>query len=238
MALRPSLKPVLLGAAVFILAAAALLFPITDWLADAIRWIEAHRTIAWLAYILGYIIATVLLVPGSIVTLAAGFVFGLPAGVAIVSAGSIVGATCAFLVGRFLARDWVAGKIAGMPRFRALDRAAGREGFVIVLLARLSPVFPFNVLNYGLGITSVRLRDYFFASWIGMFPGTVLYVYIGSLAKNLAELTSGELETGAAGGALFVVGLLATIGLTVLITRKATRALGAHLQDSEPEDQG
>jgi uncharacterized membrane protein YdjX (TVP38/TMEM64 family) len=230
---RRSWKPIAFGAAILAVAVCVVLLPVTDWALAALGWIEAHRRLAWIVYIVGYVVATVLLIPGSILTLGAGFVFGLPIGVAVVSAGSVLGAVSAFLVGRFFARDWVAARIAGMPRFRALDRATRHEGFVIVLLARLSPLFPFNVINYGFGITSVRLRDYFLASWVGMLPATVLYVYFGSLAKSLAELAGGELETGTAGIALFAVGLVATLALTVVITRKATRALGAHLEPGE-----
>lgn len=108
--------------------------------------------------------------------------------------------------------------------------ATHHEGFTIVFLTRLSPVFPFNLLNYAFGLTAVRLRDYFLASWIGMLPGTILYVYIGSVAKDLTELTSGDIQSGMAGRLLLLVGLAATLILTILITRKATRILNAHLE--------
>jgi len=228
---KPLLLAVLLGA----LAASALLLPAADWLAAAIDWIDAHRDVAWAVYIGAYVCAAVLLIPGSILTLAAGFLFGLPLGVALVSAGSVLGATAAFLVGRFFARDWVAERIAQLPKFQALDHAARQDGFMIVFLARLSPLFPFNLLNYGLGITGVRLRDYFLASWIGMLPATVLYVYIGTLAKDLTELGTGRGQGGAAGWILLIAGFLATAALTILITRKATRALRAQLDGDATE---
>jgi uncharacterized membrane protein YdjX (TVP38/TMEM64 family) len=241
--LRRQAKPIAFALALAVLVAAALLFPVRAWLLGGIEFIQTHRETAWVMFVLAYICATVLLIPGSILTLAAGFVFGLPLGVALVSAGSVTGATAAFLVGRFFARDWVTERIAALPKFRALDTATRREGFAIVFLARLSPLFPFNLLNYGLGITGVGLRDYFFASWIGMLPGTVLYVYIGTLAQNLAELGSGEIGAGTAGRVLLVAGFVATIALTILITRKATRALESHLggsgepRESAPEKQ-
>jgi uncharacterized membrane protein YdjX (TVP38/TMEM64 family) len=234
-ALRRNLKPILFAAALLAVVGGALWLPVSDWVLATLAWIEARQTSAWIVYVAAYIVATVLLIPGSILTLGAGFLFGLPAGVAVVSAGSVLGAASAFGVGRFLARDWVTRKSAGMPRFRALDRATRREGFVIVLLARLSPLFPFNLLNYAFAITSVRFWDYFLASWLGMLPVTVLYVYVGSLAKSLAEIASGAVQAGAAGVALFVVGLLATLALTVLITHKAARALGAHLDSDARE---
>jgi uncharacterized membrane protein YdjX (TVP38/TMEM64 family) len=226
--MRRNLKALLFLAAAATLAVVASLAPLGDWLAGGIAWIQAHREMAWGVFILSYIAATVLVIPGSILTLAAGFVFGLPAGVALVSAGSVLGAAAAFLVGRFFARAWVKEKIAKLPRFRALDDATHSDGFIIVLLVRLSPLFPFNLVNYGLGLTAVSFRNYFFASWIGMLPGTILYVYIGSLAQNFAELTDG-VETGLAGRALLIGGFAATLILTLLVTRRATRALNRRL---------
>ena len=230
-------KPLILLAALIVLGAATYLLPVADLLGTGLEWIEAHRTIAWIVYIAGYIVATVLLIPGSVITIAGGFIFGLPLGVALVSAGSVIGATCSFLLGRSFVRDWVSERIAGLPRFAALDQATHSDGFVMVLLTRLSPIFPFNLLNYAFGLTAVRLRDYFFASWIGMLPGTVLYVYIGSAASDLALITAGQIEAGTAGTALLVAGLVATAILTVLITRRATRALNAQL-DAQTDARG
>lgn len=216
------------------LAVTAIELSVSESLLAALAWVDTHRDIAWAAYIAGYAVAAVLLIPGSILTLGAGFLFGLPLGIAVVSAGSVLGACCAFLVGRFLARDWAAERIGRLPRFDALDRAANRQGFLIVLLVRLSPLFPFNLINYGFGLTGVRFRDYVLASWIGMLPATVVYVYVGTLAKNVTELAGGRLESGWAGRVLLIVGFIATIALAVLITRKATQALKAHLQTEPP----
>jgi uncharacterized membrane protein YdjX (TVP38/TMEM64 family) len=180
--------------------------------------------------------AAVLLVPGSILTLAAGFIFGLALGVLLVSVGSVLGAIAAFLVGRFFARDWVAKRIAAMPKFRAIDGAVRRDGFMIVLLARLSPLIPYNMLNYGLAMTAVRMRDYVLASWLGMLPATTLYVYIGTLANDLTALGTAR-QHGLAVQALAIAGFVATIVLTVFIARRATRALSAEL-DAAAKDRG
>ena len=227
--MRRNFKPLLFAIVFLALLVAVAVLPVQPWLAAGTQWIETHRMLAWVAYVGAYVVGTVLLMPGSVITLVAGFVFGLPLGIALVSAGSVLGAVSAFLVGRFFARDWVAQRIAKLPRLSALDSATHHEGFTIVFLARLSPVFPFNLLNYAFGLTAVRLRDYFLASWIGMLPGTILYVYIGSVAKDLTELTSGDIQSGLAGRVLLLAGLAATLVLTVLITRKATRTLNAHL---------
>ena len=229
-------KPVFLAVMVVLMLVAVALAPVAEWLTLGITWIETHRTLAWVVYVATYIVATVFVIPASILTLAAGFVFGLPLGVVLVSIGSVLGASAAFLVGRFFVREWVAKRIASLPRFRALDQATRHEGFVIVFLTRLSPLFPFNLINYGFALTSVRFRDYFLASWLGMLPVTILYVYIGSVAKDLSELTGGSGQGGLAGRMLLFVGFAATVLLTIIITRKATRALSQHLR-REPAEQ-
>jgi uncharacterized membrane protein YdjX (TVP38/TMEM64 family) len=180
-------------------------------------------------FILIYVAAAVLFVPGSVLTLGAGAVFGVVLGSVYVSIAATLGATAAFLVGRHLARDWVAKKIEGHASFAAIDRAVAEEGWKIVGLTRLSPVFPFTLLNYAFGLTRVRLRDYVLASWIGMMPGTVMYVYLGSLAR---VGVAGE-QKSPAEWALYAVGLAATIGVTVFVTRLARRAL-ARRADLQP----
>ena len=177
------------------------------------------------AFILIYIVATVLFIPGSLLTLGSGVLFGVVGGSVCVSIGSVLGATCAFLTGRYLTREWVSKQIEGNQKFKAIDYAVASEGWKIVLLTRLSPIFPFNLLNYAFGVTQVSLKDYFFASWIGMIPGTVMYVYIGSLAGSLAALGSQGRSRTAAEWALYGIGLLATIALTVYATRLAKKAL-------------
>src|SRR5690606_27437475 len=224
------LKPLILAGTLLLLLTLVALSPVAQWLAAGVTWIQSHPGAAELTFVAAYIVAAVLIVPGSILTLAAGSDFGLPVGIALVSAGSALGAAAAFLVGRFFARDWVAHRVAKLPRFRALDSATHHEGFLIVLLARLSPLFPFNLLNYGLGLTAVKFRDYFLATWIGMLPATVMYVYVGTLAKDLTQLTTGNLERGRGQLILLGVGLVATVVLTYYIARKANRTLARHLE--------
>lgn len=172
-----------------------------------------------------YVLATVLFLPGSVLTLGAGAVFGVVHGSIIVSIASTLGATAAFFVGRYLARGWVSKQIEGNATFKAIDEAVADEGWKIVGLTRLSPVFPFNLLNYAFGVTRVAPRDYIFASWIGMMPGTLMYVYIGSLAGSLATLGAAQRARTPTEWALYVVGLLATVAVTVYVTRIARAAL-------------
>lgn len=191
------------------------------FLTRSLSWVENLGPIGPIVFIFVYVLATVFFVPGSALTLGAGAIFGVLAGSIYVSIAATLGATAAFLIGRYLARDWVARRTEGNPKFKAIDEAVAREGWKIVGLVRLSPVFPFNVLNYAFGVTRVSLRDYFWASWIGMIPGTVMYVYLGSLGRNLA---AGRSRTPAE-WVLYAAGLVATVGVTLFVTRLARRAL-------------
>ncbi|MEP0886533.1 TVP38/TMEM64 family protein, partial [Trichocoleus sp. ST-U3] len=172
-----------------------------------------------------YIVATVAFLPGSIVTLGAGVVFGIVWGSIYVFIGASLGATAAFLIGRYLARDWVFKKIAGNEKFRAIDEAVGKEGFKIVLLTRLSPVFPFTLLNYAFGVTGVSLKDYILG-FVGMIPGMIMYVYLGSLAGNLAKVgTEGQPSNPTVEWTIRIIGFIATVAVTVYVTRIARKAL-------------
>ncbi|HQU44443.1 MAG TPA: TVP38/TMEM64 family protein [Pirellulales bacterium] len=209
----------------FAIGAALVSLPVKQYLGELLQAVRAMG--AWGPAILAlvYVVATVFMIPGSIMTLGAGFLFGVGIGTVTVSLGSVAGASAAFLIGRTVARGWVEEKVAQNRRFHALDEAIGREGFKIVLLIRLSPVFPFVFTNYALALTSVRFRDFVLASWIGMLPGTLLYVYLGSTLKSLAELASGGYQGGTAQKVFFALGLLATFVVTVVITRVARAAL-------------
>ena len=228
----PVLKLVIGALVVAALIVLARLFDVQTLFRDLLAWIDGAGFLGGIVFVVLYITATVLFVPGSILTLGAGFVFGVLEGTAYVSVGSIIGAPLAFLVGRYLARSWVASKVAGSERFMAIDEAVGREGWKIVGLTRLSPIFPFNLLNYAYGLTKVSLRGYFFASWIGMLPGTVMYVYIGSLAASLASLGGARSRTTLE-WVLYGVGLLATLVVTVFVTRLARRALSRRIDTEE-----
>jgi uncharacterized membrane protein YdjX (TVP38/TMEM64 family) len=192
--------------------------------------IQQLGALAPVAFIAIYIIATVFFLPGSILTLGAGVVFGVIQGSIYVSIAATLGATAAFLVGRYGARQWVAQQIDTKPKFQAIDRAVAQEGWKIVGLLRLSPIFPFNLLNYGLGVTQVTLRDYFLASWIGMMPGTVMYVYIGYLAGNLATLGSGSEEASTVQWIIRIVGFIATVAVTLYVTKIARHALDEQIE--------
>jgi len=189
------------------------------------QWVESLGVWGPVVFILGYAVATVAFVPGSLLTLAAGAIFGLVEGTIYTLIGATLGASAAFLVARYVARGAIERKIAGNARFAAIDRAVGREGFKIVALLRLSPIFPFNLLNYSLGLTKVGFLPYLVAS-IAMLPGTLLYVYYGKAAGSLAALAGGaQAAKGTGSWVLLGVGLVATIVATTFVTRLAGRAL-------------
>jgi uncharacterized membrane protein YdjX (TVP38/TMEM64 family) len=193
---------------------------------DAIAvWIQDLGALGPVAFVVAYSIATLAFVPGSVLTLAAGAIFGLAAGTLYTLVAATCGASLAFLVSRYTLRDFVERRVARHEKFAAIDRAIARDGRRIVFLLRLSPVFPFNFLNYALGITSVHFRDYFVAC-AGMLPGTVLYVYYGKLAGDVAR-SAGSLtpDRGLGYYAVLVLGLVATIAVTAHVTRLARRAL-------------
>jgi uncharacterized membrane protein YdjX (TVP38/TMEM64 family) len=211
---------------------------IADWAAHTLQnaLIQVNTWGIWapIGFILIYNIATVLLMPGLILTLGGGALFGLGWGTLYVFIAATLGATFAFLIGRYFARDWVNAKVKQNPKFTTIDHAIAREGLKIVFLLRLSPLFPFNLLNYALGITQVSLKDYVIGS-LGMIPGTLLYVYIGSLAGNVAMLGMPQAIDPQAQlweWALQIVGFIATIGVTIYITKVAKAALAESLKEN------
>jgi len=188
-------------------------------------WVNSLGVWGPLVFILGYIVATVAFVPGSLLTLTAGAIWGIFPGVPYVFLAAVFGSAASFLVARYLARTAIERRLTRNTRFLAIDRAVGVQGRKLVFLLRLSPVFPFNLLNYALGLTSVRFVDYVAAS-VGMLPGTFLYVYYGKLIGDLTALAGGAaVEKGAGYYIVLAIGLAATIVVTTLVTRTARQAV-------------
>ena len=200
-------------------------------------WVNGLGLWGPLVFIAGYSVAVVAFVPASLLTLAAGAIFGVAAGTAYVFVAATIGSCLAFLVSRYVARQAVERRVVGNERFAAIDHAVGEQGRKIVFLLRLSPVFPFNLLNYALGLTRVRFADYLAAS-VGMLPGTLLYVYSGKGAGEVAAFAGGGgTGEGTAQNVLLVVGLVATVVVTTIVTRIARKALAEATGDDLPIDQ-
>ena len=198
--------------------------PINQWVDRLEETLNNMGAIAPLIYFFAYSVACVALLPGSALTLLAGALWGVVYGTIAVSISSVFGATLAFLVGRYLARERVEKQIEKFPKFKAVADSLSEGGFKLVALIRLSPAFPFNLLNYMMGITRVKLKDYVLGSWVGMFPATIMYVYLGAAGKEIAKAQGGGGKSSAE-WALLVVGLMATIAVTILVTRKARATL-------------
>jgi len=204
---------------------------INNYLQSILQWIDSLGTAAPVMFIFIYIIASVLLISGAIITLGAGVLFGVIKGSILVSIGSTLAATASFIIGRYFVREWVAKQIESKPKFKAIDAAVAKEGWKIVGLTRLSPLFPFVFLNYAFGLTQVSLKDYVLASWIGMMPGTIMYVYIGSLAKDIATLGAGNEQTSTIQWVIRIMGFIATVAVTVYVTKIAKKALDSEIKD-------
>jgi uncharacterized membrane protein YdjX (TVP38/TMEM64 family) len=203
------------------------------FLQQSLVWVQSLGFWAPVAFIVIYNLATILFIPGSILTLGGGVLFGAFWGSFYVFVAATLGAIFAFLIGRYLSRDWVSRKIEKYPKFKAIDRAVAKEGLKIVFLTRLSPIFPFNLLNYAFGVTQVSLKDYILGS-IGMIPGTILYVYIGSLAGDIAMIgMKSSAVDPTIQWVIRIIGLIATITVTIYVTRIAKKALEEEVKKSD-----
>ncbi len=213
-------KWVLLVLVLIAVGAAWHFLPVKDWIKAFNGWVEQRGVWGYVVFVLAYAVATVFFFPGSVMTIGAGLAFGLWKGFAVVSAGATLGAALAFLVARYFVRSRVEKAAKDNPKFAAMDEAIGKEGWKMVALLRLSPLLPFNLSNYLYGVTKIGFWPYLAASWIGMLPGTFLYVYLGAAGK--------EASGGSGGGSwkwvLFGAGLIATVVVTIWISRVAKKA--------------
>ncbi|MBD2292893.1 TVP38/TMEM64 family protein [Anabaena sphaerica FACHB-251] len=197
-------------------------------LQTSIIWVQNLGIWGPIAFIFIYNLATLLFIPGSLLTLKGGCLFGIFWGSIYVLIAAMLGAVLAFIIGRYFSRDWICQQLEKHPTFKAIDQAVAQEGWKIVLLTRLSPLFPFNLLNYAFGVTNVSIKDYILGSF-GIIPGTVMYVYIGSLTTNLAMISAPNQPTNPESKiwqlVLQIVGLMATIIVSIYITQIAQKFL-------------
>ncbi|MEG4301081.1 TVP38/TMEM64 family protein [Microcoleus sp. D3_18a_C4] len=229
---RVKFKRIVLFFSIALLLALLIVATRSAYVQDVLRTLLMRiEDLGWwgpVAFVATYNLATVLFVPGSVLTLGGGAIFGLWWGSVYVFAASTLGAVFAFAIGRYLCRDRVVKYMESHPKFTALDRAVSQQGLKIVFLTRLCPLFPFNLLNYALGITQVSLKDYVLGSF-GMIPGTIMYVYSGSLVGEVAaigtETVYASPQDSAVKWLINIISFLATVAVTVFITRIASKAL-------------
>ena len=221
------LKPILIGCSIAILIIIGHHFNLQGLFSKSLLWVDSLGWLAPVAFIVIYNIGTLLFIPGSLLTLKGGCLFGFLWGSIYVLIAATIGATFAFLVGRYISRDWVCKQIGNKPNFQAIDKAVAKNGLKIVFLTRLSPIFPFNLLNYAFGVTQVSLKDYILGS-VGMIPGTAMYVYMGSLIGDIAMKNPSiptNPETQFVQLLLQGVGLIATVFVTFYVSKVAKKAL-------------
>lgn len=215
---KPSLmRPIALILVLVALMVLAKVFNLGDRLGELRGWIHSLGALGPVVYMVIYAVAVVLAIPGSVITVMAGVLFGSVLGIAVVSVGSTTGASLAFLIARHIARDSVAQRFANNEKFVHLDQLTKKHGAIIVAITRLIPIFPFNLLNYGFGLTQVPFRTYVLWSWICMLPGTLLFV-VGADA-----VTSG-IAQGKIPWVLIIV-FAATVALIVFLVSRAKKKL-------------
>ncbi|NEN93960.1 MAG: TVP38/TMEM64 family protein [Okeania sp. SIO3H1] len=207
---------------------AAKYFNLPELLKNILIWIDTLGIWSPVAFIIIYNLATLLLIPGLVLTMGGGVIFGVLWGAIYVFFASTLGATIAFIIGRYISRDWVYQQLHQHPKFQVVDLAVVKEGFKIVFLTRLCPLFPFNLLNYAFGVMQVSLKDYILGS-LGMIPGTIMYVYIGSIAGDITLIGTSQQPTNSTveltKWIINIVGLIATVAITIYLTRLAKKAL-------------
>ena len=220
------MKKILLFILVIGAALVAWFLYLQDSLPAFMEWVRDQGMLGALVVGLGYVVATVLMIPGSLTTLMIGAIYGPWIGTAVVSPASVIGATFAFMLGRSVFRSSIEQKMGDNPKFSALTTAVEKEGLKVITLVRLSPIFPFSIVNYAFGLTRAKLSHYVLGSFVGMLPGTLMYVYLGAAVGDITKLASEGLgDTGTAGLLLKYGGLAATIVVTVFVTKAAKKAL-------------
>lgn len=230
----PKWKAVLVLVVLIAAVVAYVTVPVEQYADDVLRWVQGLGAWSYVAFFALYIVVAVALIPASVFTIGAGFLYGPIVGTVVVSIASTAGAAVAFSLGRTVVHDWAAARVEDYPRFNALYRAIQKDDFKVVLLARLVPVIPYNILNYAFSLTKVSFKRYLVASWLGMLPATVVYVYVGAAAKNLTRVAAGDVQLGGLQIALFVLAGVAAIAVSVLLMRRAQREFAEMTEAAEP----
>ncbi len=201
--------------------------PLLTWLADAHQWLAGRGVWAMPMFITLYVVAAIFGLPNIVLILAAGTLFGLTEGVVSASIADTLSIAVCFVIGQTVARRWITSVVHENSRFHRLDRAFAQQGWKIVLLTRLSPLLPSNILNYGFSLTQINFWQYLFFSWLGMLPVIFTYVYVGTFGANIIAL-----DRPAENLFFQALGLAATLGVMIYTTRLAASAL--HQQETPP----
>jgi uncharacterized membrane protein YdjX (TVP38/TMEM64 family) len=220
---------------VLVVAALARLAPGSDQMGPVLAWVQGLGMLGLVLLALAYTPATFLLMPVWFLTVALGYFYGLVQGFLAASLGATTAAAVVFLSGRTIGRGWIEARFGHHPRFRALDRAVGRDGFKIVLLTRLSPLLPFTLLNYAFSLSRVSFRTFVLATAVGIVPVTLLWVELGTTLHSLSALLDGQVREQGSDllhYTFLVLGLGATVALMVFVARLTRRALAEALTEN------
>ncbi len=215
------------------LASSLYFMPVADWVTALVSWGQQHAVAGPVLYLFFVVVATVLFLPGSVAMMIGGFLFGFLPGFLYAAFAVPIGAQGAFQFGRWAARPWIRRKVAHNSRMQAIESALGAEAFIIVVLSRLSLIIPFNLLNYAFGATAVKASTHMTATTVGMLPAIALYVYLGTLARDMGQILSGDAAPSELGYWILGAGIAAIVAATWFIHRTATRALEKHLIEQE-----
>jgi uncharacterized membrane protein YdjX (TVP38/TMEM64 family) len=227
----PMIKRVAL-AVVFVALATSLSFlPLASWVSALVDWGQQNPVLGPLVYMVFVVLATVLFLPGSIAMMIGGFLFGFLPGFLFVALALPFGAQGAFEFGRWIARPWIRKKVANNGRMQLIEAALREEAFLIIVLTRLSLIIPFNLLNYAYGATSVKATTHWIATAVGMIPAIAMYVYLGTLARDIGQILSGDAAPPELGYWIIAAGIGAILAATWVIHRTATRALEKHMTE-------
>lgn len=214
-------KVVLITAIIIVWYVLLKISPLDEWLLGVLIWVKGLGFWGPFIFVLLYIPSCVLMFPDILPNTAAGAIWGIFIGAAAVSFGRLLGSTVTFLLARRFSQHWQEQRMAKDPKFAAVAKAIEQQGFRIVLLLRLCPLFPVIMLNYGLGMTQVTLRSYMAGTLLGMIPRTLFVAYAGSGVRSLMDLSSGKALENAGNPLLYWGGLVISLIIVVFLANKA-----------------
>jgi len=207
----------------------------TDYLLDSIEWVQHHGVVGMLWFVVLYSLTCVFFLPGSILTLGAGAIYGFWIGTLIVTISSAVGAAASFLIARYLAHGWIQRKLGHTRRFHALERAVGKEGWKIILISRISPIVPHSLVSYAAGLTNISFWRFTIASFLGFLPLSAAYAYIGALLGDALRVHASLAPHDPVSWTFYIAGLIVTIVVVILVARAATKAWKQYVPEKEDQ---
>ena len=209
---------------------------LTEFLHHSMEWIEQSGWVGVLWFIVLYALTCVFFLPGSVLSVGAGAVYGFWFSTALVTISSTVGAMVNFLTSRYLARSWMQRKLSHSAKFRALDRAVSTEGWRMILISRMSPIVPHSLVSYAAGLIRISFWRFTLASFIGFLPQSAAYTYVGAVVGRALRTSAGETPHDPVIWVFYCLGLVATLAVTALTTRIARRSWKAYFAEREPID--